>query len=189
MKFAPDTRTLERINRSLFEIAEDKKRDFLEAGYNALISLRKKCESPIELLLAGYIFGRTDGYNDLEYCPDFPCPIKPQFATQWTPQVQVGKYCADFLFKTFYENWSRVLVVECDGHDFHERTKEQAAKDKSRDRWFGDQRIEVMRFTGSEIHKDPKDCVDQIENRLAYLVDEVLVEAGVCQPVNRQRVI
>ena len=26
------------------------------------------------------------------------------------------------------------MIVECDGHDFHERTKEQASRDKERDR-------------------------------------------------------
>jgi very-short-patch-repair endonuclease len=26
------------------------------------------------------------------------------------------------------------VIIECDGHDFHERTKEQAARDRGRDR-------------------------------------------------------
>ena len=30
--------------------------------------------------------------------------------------------------------YQRQVVVECDGHDFHERTKEQAANDRERDR-------------------------------------------------------
>jgi len=50
---------------------------------------------------------------------------------------------------------SKVLVVECDGHDYHERTKEQAAKDKSRDRHLVASGFTVMRFTGSELYSDP----------------------------------
>jgi len=51
------------------------------------------------------------------------------------------------------------LVVECDGHDFHERTKDQAARDRSRDRVMTLAGYKVMRFTGSEIHRDLMSCV------------------------------
>jgi very-short-patch-repair endonuclease len=40
-----------------------------------------------------------------------------------------------------------------------ERNKEQAAKDKSRDRELAGMGIQVMRFTGSEIHRDAAKCV------------------------------
>lgn len=50
------------------------------------------------------------------------------------------------------------LVVECDGHHFHERTKAQARKDRSRDRAAIADGLTVLRFTGSEIHKDPAKC-------------------------------
>jgi hypothetical protein len=45
--------------------------------------------------------------------------------------------------------------LECDGHDFHERTKEQAERDKERDRNIQAAGWEVARFTGSEITRDP----------------------------------
>lgn len=51
-----------------------------------------------------------------------------------------------------------VLALECDGHDFHERTKEQAARDRSRDRFLQSKDIPILRFTGSEIHRNPIDC-------------------------------
>jgi very-short-patch-repair endonuclease len=57
--------------------------------------------------------------------------------------------------------WKR-LIVECDGHDFHERTKEQAAKDRSRDREAQEQGYEIFRFTGSELWKDPLGCAKQV---------------------------
>jgi hypothetical protein len=57
--------------------------------------------------------------------------------------------------------WKR-LIVECDGHEFHERTKEQAARDRARDREFQANGYEVFRFTGSEIWRDPMKCAEQI---------------------------
>ena len=41
------------------------------------------------------------------------------------------------------------IVVECDGHDFHEKTKDQVARDKSRVRDLEIAGWRVLRFTGS----------------------------------------
>jgi hypothetical protein len=54
------------------------------------------------------------------------------------------------------------IVVEADGHDFHERTKEQAARDKRRDRELQTAGWTVLRFTGTEIWRDVRACVEQI---------------------------
>lgn len=56
----------------------------------------------------------------------------------------------------------RSLIVECDGHDFHERTKKQAARDRMRDRWAQEKNYQIYRFTGSEIWNDPMTCAQQI---------------------------
>lgn len=82
----------------------------------------------------------------------------------WTvlPQEQIGKYRADFLVKPVYINRNdpcAQVVVECDGHDFHEKTKEQAQKDKQRDRHLQSLGFKVYRFTGSEIWKSSGQCV------------------------------
>lgn len=50
------------------------------------------------------------------------------------------------------------IIVECDGHDFHKKTKEQAQHDKERDRKFTQNGYKVLRFTGSEIYRDPFKC-------------------------------
>ena len=63
------------------------------------------------------------------------------------PQVQVGRYRVDFMVRFFDEKF----IVECDGHDFHERTKQQAQHDKQRDRFLQAEGFKVFRFTGSEI--------------------------------------
>lgn len=78
-------------------------------------------------------------------------------------QVQVEKYRLDFLLvgEGFETGMFYMLAVECDGHDFHEKTKEQAARDKSRDRTMSSMGITTMRFTGSEIWADAGKCADE----------------------------
>jgi len=72
-------------------------------------------------------------------------------------QEQVGPYRCDFALKRH----DRTVLVECDGHDFHERTKEQAARDRSRDRNLVADGFIVLRFTGSEIWANPFACAQQ----------------------------
>jgi hypothetical protein len=67
------------------------------------------------------------------------------------------KYRVDFMF----EDRDVCLIVEIDGHDFHERTKEQAARDRQRDRALisdPNRVVQVMRFTGSEVFEHPGTC-------------------------------
>lgn len=49
----------------------------------------------------------------------------------------------------------KYLVIECDGHDFHERTKEQAEHDRRRDREMLSSGIPVLRVTGAEVWRSP----------------------------------
>lgn len=93
-------------------------------------------------------------------------------------QVQVGDHRVDFVISAW--TWGRVwsmgsppedgqprwrrLIVECDGHDYHERTKEQAARDRSRDRELNAAGFDVFRFTGSELWRDPWGCAQQVYN-------------------------
>lgn len=122
--------------------------------------------SPIEeLLLASLLseaicqglFIQLQGRNDGIYLGDDGPDIIRIF-----PQYQIGKYRVDF----YIEYWNinkllKLLIVECDGHDFHEKTKQQAQSDKKRDRIL--QNIApVYRYTGSEIFKEAHECSYQI---------------------------
>jgi hypothetical protein len=51
------------------------------------------------------------------------------------------------------------LAIELDGHDFHERTKEQVATRNARDRRAQGAGWTILHFSGSEIHRDPLKCV------------------------------
>lgn len=53
------------------------------------------------------------------------------------------------------------IAAEVDGHEFHERTKAQATRDKQRDRDLTADGWVVVRFTGSEIYSDWKRVIDE----------------------------
>lgn len=71
-------------------------------------------------------------------------------------------YRADFLLMPVqwdvYNTSIPILIVECDGHNFHEKTKEQAKKDKERDRDLQMHGYRIIRFTGSEINNSSYAC-------------------------------
>lgn len=81
-------------------------------------------------------------------------------------QVQIAGWRVDFVIHyPVYRSGDYVLkrlLVECDGHEFHERTKEQAKRDRSRDRLAQYEGLPVFRFTGSEIWNDPQGCADEV---------------------------
>ncbi len=91
-------------------------------------------------------------------------------------QPQIAGYRADFLIEK-HELWYTQkgektwfvgqVLVECDGHDFHEKTKEQARRDKQRDRKLSAAGYQVLRFTGSEIHADAEKCAQEIRSFLS----------------------
>lgn len=80
------------------------------------------------------------------------------------PQFYIDKYRVDFVVVVIDEEAKRCgkcgvaqMFVECDGHDFHEKTKEQAARDKTRDRALTSY-MPGFHFTGSEIYRDALSC-------------------------------
>lgn len=74
-----------------------------------------------------------------------------------TTQSNFGPYRADILII----NGNRKLVVECDGKEFH-NTAKMIEKDKRRDGYCAIQGWAVMRFTGSEIHRDVRGCAAEV---------------------------
>jgi very-short-patch-repair endonuclease len=80
-------------------------------------------------------------------------------------QHRVLDWPVDFLVGTTDGNGKkRFAVIECDGHDFHERTKEQAKRDRSRDRRLQAAGYRVFRFTGSELYRNTLACACEVIN-------------------------
>lgn len=51
------------------------------------------------------------------------------------------------------------VAIELDGHDFHERTKEQATYRNRRDRLLQGEGWKVLHVSGSELVRSPEECV------------------------------
>jgi len=69
-------------------------------------------------------------------------------------QIKIDKYIADFVIMADKVKY----VIEIDGHDFHEKTKEQVRKDKQRERNLMKLGYKVIRFTGSEVYNTCDKC-------------------------------
>lgn len=137
--------------------------------------------SPIEAMLGGALLWLEldwAGFPGVDYL-NGPVDQREQFGEPdelvyfITPQATIGNYRADFLIWFALGKHHAGLVVECDGHDYHDKTKEQAARDKRRDRELLTAGYPVVRFTGSEIYKDPLGCVAQLRAPLLELRDRV----------------
>lgn len=74
------------------------------------------------------------------------------------PQFVIGKYRVDFLITQNgigLDEFLSPVVVELDGHDFHDKDKTQRAYEKARDRFIVKAGYKVLHFTGSEVVADP----------------------------------
>lgn len=124
------------------------------------------CESPIERLFYA-------GFFPLQLVHNLRRPGRVIIQ----PQVSVLGYRADFVTAIVCQNTEQRrtclhrIVVECDGHDYHERTKEQAARDKKRDREMQAAGYEVWRFTGSELHRNAVNCSRGVYRELLRMYD------------------
>ena len=69
------------------------------------------------------------------------------------------------------------LVIECDGHEFHEKTKEQVIHDNERDFNIKSAGYDILHFSGSQIYNEPWKCANQI---LDYIIQhtEVIQQNG-----------
>lgn len=162
-----------------FELLRQQLIDHVDGEAEWMIEEKEVGDSEIEkLLFLAMVFRVQFGSSEYEQIlkptdADMEARLLVDTASAGTtlfvrPQAHLGDYRVDFLVTALDIHASgperiwRRLVVECDGHQFHERTKEQAAKDRSRDRWLTSKDFDVYRFTGSELWRDPWACADQI---------------------------
>ena len=140
---------------------ESYRRDFIvhltDYTYSLLRAV-ENIESPIERIAVVETIKFRDVYGSANFSVSSHTPV--------------GKYEADIVIR----NKSIKVAIECDGHEFHEKTKEQAAKDKKRDREFQKEGYVILRYTGSEICNNPKTITDDLKK--IFNVDVVTTEEG-----------
>lgn len=142
---------------------------------------RRYLESPIEELLWDALVVRLHSafaeYHDFAFGRDelraahLAGRRQPEFLIVIAPQCEWSAYRIDIalLVKigTCGADYDELLLaIECDGHDFHDRTKEQARRDRARDRDLARGGWITQRFTGSEIFADADGCADEIYHLL-----------------------
>lgn len=145
-----------------------------EAGMQWIRSLIPfKCESPIEegllkAFIALWLFDRSFKFDGMP-----SSPLATEFTSTIYAQYPLGTYRLDFAINVTAAADGRKLdkwiAVECDGHAFHERTREQAARDKARDRYLTAQGFHILRFTGSEIYSDSVGCATEVRALIANI--------------------
>lgn len=167
--------------------------EYLAAEAERFDNILDRCtESPIErLLLAEMLLNRWGDESTYESPRDTSArvakmaggPVRAYFVTDECAcacvtqlPVRAGgmNFRIDFAFMGMGDTGPVRVAVELDGHDFHERTRLQASRDKKRDRLLSAQGWTVLRFTGGDVYRDAYAVLEEIEqlcNRLAWPSD------------------
>lgn len=132
------------------------------------------CESPIEVMFlttCTFVFAMSAWVGkDMRFTiAKTEAELGPWLTM--VPQFPWREYRIDFAI--FYRGKGPSLFIECDGHQFHERTPEQAERDRRRDRECQQAGIPIIRFTGREIYRSPTDCVLQMLNFIGAQMDRL----------------
>lgn len=93
-------------------------------------------------------------------------PSETEFRAQIHIQHPIGKYRTDFAIHLTAESGGKALsewfAVECDGYQFHHQTREQVTRDKVREREIIAAGFKVLRFSGTELHRDLPNAIAEI---------------------------
>src|SRR5262249_9719638 len=116
------------------------------------------CESPIELAMAfALAIVAREGDRGVVFCFGDTHLGDTAGDLQLTiqPQAQLGPYRVDFLLTAQLTEstpelqvFRKQVVVEVDGFDFHDRTVEQAIRDRRRDREIQAMGFSIFRYAG-----------------------------------------
>lgn len=110
------------------------------------------CKSPIEQI---FYFAYEIYYAD--HCNECHIALEPQLPTSG----QSGKtYYPDFRLFDYEADEYLPILIECDGHEYHQKTKAQVKRDNERDYDLKMAGYEILHFSGSQIYNDPMKCVE-----------------------------
>lgn len=132
------------------------------------------CESPIEQMLSIAI--NNLGIERIEIFNPY---IEVLDISKQKHIVCFGKkYRADFFIEVCYKdkdlNIKKVekIIVECDGREYHHSTSHQVNDDYERTLNLQKAGYSVIKFTGSQINRDPNRCAKTI---LDFIISKMIV--------------
>ena len=159
---------IEKFTEECLDYIRDFVSDTLTDSYGYLEAMENKKISPIEkLFFIAYetlrFTGEIQEYEHLEYNSEIKCSN--------------GKtYYPDFNFKVYHnsgdkKNYDNLkLLIELDGHIWHEKTPEQVEKEKQRERDLIKDGYTILRYSGREIWRDPmkivRECIEEYWKRI-----------------------
>lgn len=172
-----------KINEEIFK-------RLIEDSADNLRDLEFQTKSPIErLFLLSFLERECLGFFHYFFCREERLPFeypdpKSEIADEseatidyygcemkLIPQFRITEFfTVDFLI--YIPSRNVKLVIECDGHDFHEKTKEQAIHDKKRDRKLITNGFLILRFTGSEIYNNRNGVINEVFHLLLRLIQQ-----------------
>jgi very-short-patch-repair endonuclease len=118
------------------------------------------CESQIERMMLPWLVFQD--YRDDSSYPARVHIVKaeklmPNTGVVIVPQFAFAKYRADFGVVCRHKGSTKVVIVECDGVDFHD-----VAKDRERDAYFASWGFETIRVQGKEVNSGPGWASDRV---------------------------
>lgn len=137
-----------------------------------------RCESDLERLfvaLAAFMWREATLFS---YNGEAP-PGRPQrgrgYVIDVQQQVTVARYRCDFLLTIRSADGlkSRRVAIECDGHSFHDRTAEQASRDRRRDRRLIAEGVPTLRYTYSDLTKEPTGSMADLRRTVMAIASEL----------------
>jgi len=138
--------------------------------------INKKAES----IASGFYSDIISELEELEEVGFVTSPIEQVFLIEWKfwtfldstiirvwqldPQYQddsTAPYKIDFRLTNLLDEKLKI-GIELDSHIWHEKTPNQATRDKERERFLQEHGWHLIRFTGREVWQDPAECRSQM---------------------------
>jgi very-short-patch-repair endonuclease len=146
----------ESVKRTIDAVTQQQRSELEDAAFG--------CQSPIEQMLAVALEKSYWGRNITRR----ECALRIkiiEIRPQEPQEMKSGNtYIPDFTIPVWdkVESCGKMFAIECDGHEFHEKTKEQVRHDRARERELIEDGYTVIRFSGSEIYDDPFKCASDV---------------------------
>ena len=119
----------------------------------------------------------TDSITSLEFFKNFYGEVSSiALFSQKEIKANGKKYIVDFYFEEDEYvnkfNTDKKIIIECDGYEFHQKTKEQVQKDNEREYNLKMAGYEILRFSGTQIYNNPFKCAEDTYNYIIKRIGE-----------------
>lgn len=88
-------------------------------------------------------------------------------------EFEADDYLSHLILGEKIKNPNFKLAIECDGYEFHQKTKEQVQRDNEREYDLKMAGYEVLRFSGTQIYNKPLKCAEDTYNYIMRKIEEV----------------